>query len=423
GIRIGLVGDHDASVTAHRAIPRAIALAAEALSVRAAFDWIATDAIDTDAPLDKFDAIWVVPASPYRSMDGALHAITFARTRGLPFLGTCAGFQHALIEHARSALGWADADHAETSPNAARPVVAALACSLVEASETLPRAGLAARRGVRCSRDHGTISVQLRTESRVRRRADEWSAARDGVGHCRRRARHRARRTPVLRRDVVPAGARRTRRPRAAARRRVRARRRCNRRPRTAARMTIHRATWSAAIVAVGIALGGLFAGNGFARGRTAERFVTVKGVAEREVKADLAIWPLHIIGADDNLAAANAKLAASVAGVRQFLAKHGIDTSQVQLSGFSVSDANANQFNAERRPGSRYVIHQTMIVRSTRPEQVLAASQAVSELAATGVAISSGNEYGPAGGGPTFVFSGLNTLKPTMIADATARA
>ncbi|HXD48233.1 MAG TPA: SIMPL domain-containing protein [Gemmatimonadaceae bacterium] len=187
--------------------------------------------------------------------------------------------------------------------------------------------------------------------------------------------------------------------------------------------MTIHRATWSAAIVAVGIALGGLFAGNGFARGRTAERFVTVKGVAEREVKADLAIWPLHIIGADDNLAAANAKLAASVAGVRQFLAKHGIDTSQVQLSGFSVSDANANQFNAERRPGSRYVIHQTMIVRSTRPEQVLAASQAVSELAATGVAISSGNEYGPAGGGPTFVFSGLNTLKPTMIADATARA
>lgn len=187
--------------------------------------------------------------------------------------------------------------------------------------------------------------------------------------------------------------------------------------------MSIDRTTWSAAIVAAGIALGGLLAGNGFARGRTAERFVTVKGVAEREVKADLAIWPLHIIGADDNLATANAKLATSVGGVRQFLAKHGIDTSQVQLSGFSVSDANANQFNAERRAGSRYVIHQTMIVRSTRPEQVLAASQAVSELAATGVAISSGNEYGAGGGGPTFVFSGLNSLKPTMIADATARA
>jgi hypothetical protein len=63
------------------------------------------------------------------------------------------------------------------------------------------------------------------------------------------------------------------------------------------------------------------------------------------------------------------------------------------------------------------------MIVRSTRPDQVLAASQAVSELAATGVAISSGNEYGAGSGGPTFVFSGLNALKPSMIADATARA
>jgi CTP synthase (UTP-ammonia lyase) len=135
--RIGLVGDRDASVTAHRAIPRAIELAAEAVSVRATFDWIATDSINDDAHLASLDAIWVVPASPYRSMDGALRAITFARTRRLPFLGTCAGFQHALIEHARSTLRWADADHAETSPNAARPVVTALTCSLVEASETL----------------------------------------------------------------------------------------------------------------------------------------------------------------------------------------------------------------------------------------------------------------------------------------------
>lgn len=132
-----MVGDYDAAVTAHRAIPRAIELAAQASEVCASFDWIATDAIDSDAPLEAFDAIWVVPASPYRNMDGALRAIAFARTRGLPFLGTCAGFQHALIEHARSTLDWADADHAETSPNAARPVVTALACSLVEASETL----------------------------------------------------------------------------------------------------------------------------------------------------------------------------------------------------------------------------------------------------------------------------------------------
>jgi hypothetical protein len=67
--------------------------------------------------------------------------------------------------------------------------------------------------------------------------------------------------------------------------------------------------------------------------------------------------------------------------------------------------------------------VNQTILVRSTRPDQVLAASQQISELAAIGVAISSGtNEYG-GGSGPTFVFSGLNKLKPEMIAEATARA
>jgi hypothetical protein len=61
------------------------------------------------------------------------------------------------------------------------------------------------------------------------------------------------------------------------------------------------------------------------------------------------------------------------------------------------------------------------MLVRSNQPDKVLAASQQVSELAAIGVVISSGT--GETGNGPTFVFSGLNQLKPAMIADATARA
>ncbi|MEP6494295.1 MAG: SIMPL domain-containing protein [bacterium] len=187
---------------------------------------------------------------------------------------------------------------------------------------------------------------------------------------------------------------------------------------------TIERLTLPAAVVAVGLALAGLLAGNGFARARAADRYVTVKGVAEREAKADLAIWPLRVVGADNDLGVANSKMATSIAGVRQFLARHGIDTSQVQLTNFSVSDAYAEQFGSDRKPTNRYLIHQTMLVRSNQPDRVLAASQQVSELAAIGVAISSGNsEYGPGGGGPTFIFSGLNTLKPVMIADATARA
>ena len=188
--------------------------------------------------------------------------------------------------------------------------------------------------------------------------------------------------------------------------------------------MTLDRATLRSAIVAAGIALAGILVGNGFVRAKAADRYVTVKGVSEREVKADLAIWPLHLVGADNNLATANAKLNKSASDVRAFLARHGVDTTQIQMTNFSATDLLANQYGPNRTPPNRYIVHQTVLVRSTRPDQVLAASQQVGELAAIGVIISSGDGGdGGAGGGPTFVFSGLNKLKPEMIADATARA
>jgi len=176
-----------------------------------------------------------------------------------------------------------------------------------------------------------------------------------------------------------------------------------------------------ALVIALGLAVSGLLVGNGFARGRAADRFVTVKGVAEREARADLAIWPLRLVAADNDLARAHAALQGSLQKVRVFLAAQGIDTTQAALQDFSVTDALTNQYGPGARAGSRYVIRQTLVVRSTKPEQVLAASQRVAELVAAGVVLSSGGEYGS--GGPTFVFTGLNALKPAMIAEATARA
>ena len=130
--RVALVGNHDATVTAHRAIPLALSLAAEAAGVRLDWQWIPTEEITSERRIESFDGVWCVPASPYRSMDGALCAIRFARESERPFLGTCGGFQHAIVEFARSVLGWSDAEHAESAPGAGRAVVAPLACSLVE---------------------------------------------------------------------------------------------------------------------------------------------------------------------------------------------------------------------------------------------------------------------------------------------------
>ena len=131
-VRVALVGDFDATVIAHHAIQEALRLAS------AESEWIHTTTLrDPSTRLAGFDAIWCVPASPYADMQGALDAIRFAREQKVPFLGTCGGFQHALIEYARNVLGIAGADHAETNPEAADLIIAPLACSLVEESEEI----------------------------------------------------------------------------------------------------------------------------------------------------------------------------------------------------------------------------------------------------------------------------------------------
>jgi hypothetical protein len=173
-------------------------------------------------------------------------------------------------------------------------------------------------------------------------------------------------------------------------------------------------------VLALGLMIAGWFVGNGFARGRSAEPYVEVKGLAEREVVADIALWPLRFVATGNDLRQTQVEISRSAQEIQKFLARHEIDTSVVQLQGLEVSDAFANRFEAQRT-GPRFVIQQTLLVRSPRPEAVLAASQRVSELVGAGVVLSSTGEFGS--GGPTFVFTRLNELKPSMIAAATANA
>lgn len=136
--RLALIGDHDEAIVAHRAIPLALASAAQATGATLRWDWIGTDAV-TDAPrqLGGYAGVWCVPGSPYRNMHGALAAIRFARESGRAFLGTCGGFQHALIDFARGVAGIGDADHAETNAGGANLVVSRLSCSLVDQHEDI----------------------------------------------------------------------------------------------------------------------------------------------------------------------------------------------------------------------------------------------------------------------------------------------
>ena len=149
-VNIAIVGDRDDAIAAHLAIPLALANAASALDVDLVFEWLASGSIEDDAQLALFDAFWVAPGSPYRSLGGALRAISHARKERRPLLGTCGGFQHAILEYARHVLEWPDAMHAESDPGAGRAVISALECSLVEA-----RGSVMLKRGSHVARAYG----------------------------------------------------------------------------------------------------------------------------------------------------------------------------------------------------------------------------------------------------------------------------
>ncbi|MEU6742111.1 glutamine amidotransferase-related protein [Streptosporangium sandarakinum] len=112
--RIALVGDRSPAVQAHARVPALLAALRERDGLTLDAYWIPTDEADG---LEGFDGIWMLPGSPYRSEAGAVNAARTAREHGIPFLGTCGGFQHTLLEYARDVLGLRVA-HAENDPDA-----------------------------------------------------------------------------------------------------------------------------------------------------------------------------------------------------------------------------------------------------------------------------------------------------------------
>ena len=107
---IAVVGDRDPSYLTHRELNAALALMPAGVEAR----WVATDGPEASR-LDRFDALWVVPGTPYRDERPVFAGIERARTEGVPILGTCGGFQHMVVEFARNVAGIAEATHAETA--------------------------------------------------------------------------------------------------------------------------------------------------------------------------------------------------------------------------------------------------------------------------------------------------------------------
>ncbi|WP_171040834.1 CTP synthase C-terminal region-related (seleno)protein [Pseudoalteromonas phenolica] len=125
-LKIALIGDFDSQVLAHQAIPKALKLNT---SQKVEYYWIHSSEVDLKG-LSQFHGIWCVPKSPYDNMENVLSVIRFARENKKPFLGTCAGYQHAALEFARNALGYEQAGNAEVNLETPMPLISALVCRL-----------------------------------------------------------------------------------------------------------------------------------------------------------------------------------------------------------------------------------------------------------------------------------------------------
>ncbi|SMF62838.1 hypothetical protein SAMN06265365_12247 [Tistlia consotensis] len=171
--------------------------------------------------------------------------------------------------------------------------------------------------------------------------------------------------------------------------------------------------------VMIGLAACGWLVQQGLREFRTGERSVTVKGLAEREVKADLALWSLRFVATDDDLSAAQGRLQADAGRVRDFLTKAGFSDAEVELEDYQVTDRLAQQYQSGPVQ-SRYILSQTLLVRSNDIAKVGKAAQNVGQLVDAGVVLSS---EGQPVSGPVYLFTRLNDVKPEMIAQATANA
>jgi CTP synthase (UTP-ammonia lyase) len=141
-VRIGILGDFNTEFRSHHATNDSLQHAARRLQIDVESEWVPTPSLvepSAAAKLDSFDGLFGSAGSPYKSFDGMLKGIEFARVHDRPYLGTCSGFQYALIEFARNVIGIKDATTAEENPKAKNIVIYPVACAVPNRDKKAPK--------------------------------------------------------------------------------------------------------------------------------------------------------------------------------------------------------------------------------------------------------------------------------------------
>jgi hypothetical protein len=170
--------------------------------------------------------------------------------------------------------------------------------------------------------------------------------------------------------------------------------------------------------LALGIVTAGYFVADAVFRIRAAERYVTVKGLDEREVQADLAIWPLMFTETANDLTDLQSRLDFDRQAIRKFLRSLGFDDGAVSEAPPLITDYHAQGYTGQNMPPNRYRAEAVVTLRTADVALAKAAMEKSGELVKQGIVLAS--NYGR---GTEFLFNGLNRIKPEMIAAATENA
>lgn len=170
----------------------------------------------------------------------------------------------------------------------------------------------------------------------------------------------------------------------------------------------------------VGMAVFALLAGHTIRSVKRMDEFVTVKGLSEREVPADLAIWPIAFTAAENDLTQLQGQIQTARKTVYQFLTESGFEPAEISNGLPQITDAQAASggLDMSQRP-FRYQANITVLLRSAKVLKVKSAMEASDKLVQQGIALSGGDYQSK----PQFLFTGLNQIKPDMIQEANRNA
>lgn len=178
-----------------------------------------------------------------------------------------------------------------------------------------------------------------------------------------------------------------------------------------------HALLGAAALVTLGLAVGGYFVGDGFKNARRADRSVTMRGLAERDVTADIATWSINYSASGHQLEAVQGKIDRDTETIRNFFKSFGFSDDEITLTGVSVNQYIDNSDRVAPENRNNVTIRQTLQLRTGKIEAAVKAQSSMSDLVRRGVILE-------ASGSPmVYKFTKLNSIKPAMIAEATKDA